>query len=370
MVIKRKRNSNPTAPVPAPEVKSEETTAHSPTHSSKVERRGRPRKLSETEEPPNEKPSKSSRTGESLKIISFNPKGIGTSNKGKEKDVESVHSEPTSDEQQAESFITTGQEALTSSPISQQSTQQTLLQDTSTLSGNDTEKSKSTRPRRWTRRKVVIKTTGAEIAIPVWYSKLQDPVYIPRYFTKPSPIYYPQTELFLSSVPHQLHFTYFNQLSSYVLYFQKNDIWVEMNILERLYYKNKNQHKRAEYFRKIEEVRRIILRFKEMRIGELMSEFIGLFYGNDKNQIHQRKWEYVPSREISLYVLNRANCATILMDKALKCYLDAYTNFRSLLCQAEFMPFALACLSVLARLNMLTRVWVSEMKKCCVMLKG
>ncbi|CAG8725293.1 3102_t:CDS:1, partial [Racocetra persica] len=96
MVIKRKRNSNPTAPVSAPEVKSEETTAPSPTNSSKVERRGRPRKFSESEEPPNEKPTKSSRTGETLKIISFNPKGIGTSNKGKEKDVESVHSELTS----------------------------------------------------------------------------------------------------------------------------------------------------------------------------------------------------------------------------------------------------------------------------------
>lgn len=88
----------------------------------------------------------------------------------------------------------------------------------------------------------------------------QNPVYIPRYVTKPSPIYYPQAELFLSSVPHQLHFTYFNQLSSYILYFQKNDIWAEMNILERLYYKNKNQHKRAEYFRKIEEVTNIIFR--------------------------------------------------------------------------------------------------------------
>ncbi|CAG8612238.1 8826_t:CDS:2 [Dentiscutata erythropus] len=171
MVIKRKRNSNPTAPVSVPETKSEETTTNSSTSSSKVERRGRPRKFSESaEELPNEKPSKSSRTGETLKIISFNPKGVGTSSKGKEKDVESVNSEPTSDEQQAESFVTTGQEALTSSPLSQQSTQQTLLQDSSTLSGNDTEKSKNTRPRKWTRRKVVIKTTGAEIAIPVWYS--------------------------------------------------------------------------------------------------------------------------------------------------------------------------------------------------------
>ncbi|KAF0399017.1 hypothetical protein F8M41_009786 [Gigaspora margarita] len=198
----------------------------------------------------------------------------------------------------------------------------------------------------------------------------QDSVYLPRYVTKPSPIYYPQAELFLSAIPHQLHFTYFNQLSSYALYFQKNDIFVEMNILERLYYKNKNQHKRTKYFRKIEEVRRIILRFKEMKIGELMSEFIGLFYGNNKNQMHQKKWDYVPSQETSHYVLNRANCATSLMDKALKCYLDAYTDFHSLLCQTEFMSFALACLSILARLSILTRVWISEMKKCCVLLKG
>ncbi|CAG8439264.1 6547_t:CDS:2 [Diversispora eburnea] len=332
MVIKRKlRNSTTstnasTSTTIVPEIKQEEsssvtqssTTSSTTSQSkdSKVERRGRPRKPTDAadvtdaaDEEVNERPSKHMRTGETFKIITFNPKG-------------------SSDEQIFSRHIET-----IASPG---------LEDVASNSGNDIEEpKKNIRPRKWIRRKVVIKTTGAEIAVPVWYSN---------------------------------HIKNFNQVSTFADYFQRNELWEELNILERLYYKNKNQHKRTIYFRKIEEVRRITNRFKEMNIGDLLLEFIGWFYGadqdqNKKHQKQKKQWDHIPSRNMGLYVLSRINCAISLMDEALESYLDTYSNIQLLLRQTEFMTLALTMISILARLNMLTRVWLSEMRKCYKLLK-
>jgi hypothetical protein len=59
------------------------------------------------------------------------------------------------------------------SPLPQQQMHTTPpLQGVSTYPGNILQTPRNTRPRKWIRRKVVIKTTGAEIAVPVWYSSM------------------------------------------------------------------------------------------------------------------------------------------------------------------------------------------------------
>ena len=56
------------------------------------------------------------------------------------------------------------------SPLPQQ--QMNITPSLPAYSGNTLQNPKNTRPRKWIRRKVVIKTTGAEIAVPVWYSSM------------------------------------------------------------------------------------------------------------------------------------------------------------------------------------------------------
>ncbi|RHZ47643.1 hypothetical protein Glove_575g22 [Diversispora epigaea] len=358
MVIKRKlRNSTTTttnastATTIVPEIKQEEsssvtqssTTSSTTSQSkdSKVERRGRPRKGTDADaadvtdaadEEVNERPSKHMRTGENFKIITFNPKGVGTSSgssKGKEKETN-----PPPQEQQS-------------------SDEQTFPRHIETIASPGLED-------------VASNSVHQVLAF--------------RYLVKPTIIYHPQSILLLSSsssssaLSIQDHIKNFNQVSTFADYFQRNELWEELNILERLYYKNKNQHKRTIYFRKIEEVRRITNRFKEMNIGDLLLEFIGWFYGvdqdqNKKYQKQKKPWDHVPSRNMGLYVLNRINCATSLMDQALESYLDTYSNIQLLLRQTEFMTLALTMASILARLNMLTRVWLSELRKCYKLLK-
>jgi len=172
MVIKRKlRNSTVNTSTPVPEVKPEEEKTPSPTPPVKVERRGRPRKSEHNEEITNDRPLKASRPAETFKIIPFNPK----SSKGKEKETysptdlpsESVYNESI----QLESNFVTPPEVPVFSPLPHQQSHITpSIQGVPTYSGNVLQSPRNTRPRKWIRRKVVIKTTGAEIAVPVWYS--------------------------------------------------------------------------------------------------------------------------------------------------------------------------------------------------------
>ncbi|CAI2167835.1 9477_t:CDS:2 [Funneliformis geosporum] len=349
MVIKRKlRNSSSNTSVPVPEVKPEEITTPSPTP-LKVERRGRPRKPDNGEEIINEKPLKVSRTIENFKIITFNPKGT-SSGKGKEKETTCSPTE------------------LSSEPAYNEPIPQYDSNFVEAPEGNILQNPKNARPRKWIRRKVVIKTTGAEIAVPVWYS-IQVSLFAIRNVSKPIQMCFPREALCSSSLSNQIHLNNFNQLTSQVIIFQKNEIWDESNILERLYYKNKNQHQRSIYFRKIVEIRRILKRIKEMEINELMSGFIGNFYSTKIGKT-QNTWDQVPSQEMVVFVMNRLICVALLMNKALDTFIDAFDTFNALLRQTEFMSFALTCLAILARLNILTRVLLEEIKKCYGLLRN
>jgi len=71
-----------------------------------------------------------------------------------------------------------------------------------------------------------------------------------------------------------------------------------------------------------------------------------------------------------IFVMNRLIGIVLLMDKALDIFSDAFNTFSALLRQTEFMSFALACLAILARLNILTRVMLEEIKKCYGLLRN
>ncbi|PKC13479.1 hypothetical protein RhiirA5_396227 [Rhizophagus irregularis] len=340
MVIKRKlRNSTANTSTPVPEVKSEEIKTPSPTPPVKVERRGRPRKSETSEEITNDRPVKASRPNETFKIIPFNPKGTTSNSKGKEKETtqsptdlpsEPVYNEPV---QQFEPNFVTLPEAPVFSPLPQQQSHITPpIQGASTYSD-------------------------------------QVPLYAIRYISKPIQICFPKEALFNSSFANKIHLNNFNQLTAQVIIFHKNELWDEANILERLYYKNKNQHQRAGYFRKIIEVRKFLKRIKEMGINELMSGFIEAFYSKKIGKIRST-WDQVPSQEMVIFVMNRLIGVVLLMNKALQIFNDAFNTFSALLRQTEFMSFALACLAILARFNILTRVMLEEIKKCYGLLRN
>ncbi|CAJ0898600.1 13199_t:CDS:2 [Entrophospora sp. SA101] len=129
-----------------------------------------------------------------------------------------------------------------------------------------------------------------------------------RYLIKPSITLHPKGSL--KDPFNQLHSKNFNQLFSFIKTCQNKEFWDELNVLEKLYYKNKNQHKRSEYFHKIVE---------EMNFYESFLHFIAIFYGKEKsfdiNKIDESNWNHVPSQEMVSYILNRLIGGTLLMNK-------------------------------------------------------
>jgi hypothetical protein len=51
----------------------------------------------------------------------------------------------------------------------------------------------------------------------------------------------------------------------------KAEVWSEAALLERLHYKNKNQHRRALYFTRFKELRRLLGKLKALRTGDVLN---------------------------------------------------------------------------------------------------
>ncbi|RUS27097.1 hypothetical protein BC938DRAFT_483719 [Jimgerdemannia flammicorona] len=97
--------------------------------------------------------------------------------------------------------------------------------------------------------------------------------------------------------------------------FQKRNFWNEAAVLDRLYYKNKNQHRQAGYWWKLCEVRRLLNRLKEIDLSGLTSNLTRAFYGGKPLKKAKGPMETIPSREYLTYAMHRMVGAVLIMDK-------------------------------------------------------
>ncbi|KAG6337200.1 hypothetical protein ID866_1872 [Astraeus odoratus] len=94
----------------------------------------------------------------------------------------------------------------------------------------------------------------------------------------------------------------------------------EMRILERLYYKNKNQHRSAPFFKRMSEIRRYGQRLVELNVWEraelLRTSFFGLTTIADINQKATKgAWSFIPDIAHVSFVLERLQSCSVLVNK-------------------------------------------------------
>jgi len=89
----------------------------------------------------------------------------------------------------------------------------------------------------------------------------------------------------------------------------------ELQILERLYYKGKNQHRSALFWRHVVEMRRYAIRLNQISLSGIVDSFRFSFFGEGSEQtpkILRASWTHVPDIEYITFVLERLTaCSTL-----------------------------------------------------------
>ncbi|XP_021288772.1 uncharacterized protein LOC110419960 [Herrania umbratica] len=131
----------------------------------------------------------------------------------------------------------------------------------------------------------------------------------------------------------------------------------ERGILERIVYKNKNQHRRSSYFQRLLKVRRDLRLLQSANLEELLSSCFQVITGKRPKQ----KVHFLESLKRRKYDVGKPNFmerllgAVRLLSQIVETMLRAATEVSTLLARSFFMGFSLTVLALLARLRVLVQ---------------
>ncbi|KAI9309040.1 hypothetical protein BJ944DRAFT_246045 [Cunninghamella echinulata] len=169
----------------------------------------------------------------------------------------------------------------------------------------------------------------------------------------------------LDKADHKECLNNLEQLNKLQLSFsQQKKFWIEVSILDRLNYKNRNQHRHFHRFKRTSEVRRLLQRFKRADISKHLTEFYRLFWHN--NEIKKCKGDFatIPTKEYCEYILERLIITSIIMDKLLVVLVEAYREYMTFLQLEHFVSMVIVHMGIFARLYSITHKWINELKEC------
>ncbi|KAJ3027233.1 hypothetical protein HK097_006205, partial [Rhizophlyctis rosea] len=145
--------------------------------------------------------------------------------------------------------------------------------------------------------------------------------------------------------------------------FCRKEFWSEVVALDRLRYKNTNQHRGSLHFRKLLEVKRLLKRLEENAPDAVIDELLDLMHPQRTKKL-TGPWTFVPQQPQLCYCLGRLIGCYALLDQLTKSTTTAYTYFQSMTSQTLFMAFGLTTMSSLARLHFLTEKMMTELALC------
>ncbi|KAF8520232.1 hypothetical protein BU17DRAFT_47200, partial [Hysterangium stoloniferum] len=128
----------------------------------------------------------------------------------------------------------------------------------------------------------------------------------------------------------------------------------ELRLLERIYYKGKNQHRAALFWRKVIEVRRICTRISCLGAIGVVEELRYTFYDTPDPitpKILRRPWNRVPSIASCTFFMDWLSTTSQLVNQTRSCFRLAHQSFTQQIQTASFLPLGLALISILSRLD-------------------
>ncbi|KAI9016765.1 hypothetical protein DFJ74DRAFT_243738 [Hyaloraphidium curvatum] len=160
------------------------------------------------------------------------------------------------------------------------------------------------------------------------------------------------------------------QLSISAKHLAKPEVWAEADILERLYYKNKNQHRRTKYFGRFQGVRRILARLRAVPLAQLLEKLAAAMRPEGEAKRNSWVWSKAPYQDyvVELVLVVHRTCE--LLRELRRACAQCYAAFRQLASATLFMPFALAIMASCARIALLSRPWLADAGACLDALKN
>ncbi|VFQ59271.1 unnamed protein product [Cuscuta campestris] len=132
----------------------------------------------------------------------------------------------------------------------------------------------------------------------------------------------------------------------------------EFGILDRIVYKNKNQHRRCSYFQHLSKVRRDLRLLKSAKLDEILTSSFDIIHGKrPKQKLHlleslKRRTTADGKKQT---FLDRLLGVAHLLSQMVEPVLKAATQVSVLLAQSFFMGFSLTVLALLARIRVLVQ---------------
>ncbi|KAJ6547518.1 hypothetical protein B0H19DRAFT_953189 [Mycena capillaripes] len=130
----------------------------------------------------------------------------------------------------------------------------------------------------------------------------------------------------------------------------------ELQILHRLYYKGKNQHRSALFWRRAAEMRRYGDRVEELSLSSLVDSLRYSFFGEDVQQttkLLKASWTHYPDTPYVSFVLERVAASISLVQKMQERLAHAYQSFSLAMQTGAFIQLILTLAGIASRMSTL-----------------
>ncbi|KAI0831229.1 hypothetical protein BC628DRAFT_1352838 [Trametes gibbosa] len=130
----------------------------------------------------------------------------------------------------------------------------------------------------------------------------------------------------------------------------------ELQVLERLYYKGKNQHRAALFWQRVAEMRKFGGRVDEMHMDDVVESLRLAFWGDPPSRtakLLKGPWTHCPDAQALLFVTERIAACCMLLDRALERLLRAYESFTLMMQTGAFLQLVLVLAAIASRMSVL-----------------
>ncbi|KAF8636713.1 hypothetical protein AX17_003516 [Amanita inopinata Kibby_2008] len=131
----------------------------------------------------------------------------------------------------------------------------------------------------------------------------------------------------------------------------------ELQVLHRIYYKSKNQHRGALFWRRVVEIRRYSERLNGINVIPTLEQLRVEFFAPDASRnpkLLKSSWTHVPPRIAVCDALISFRATCTLLQKMEERLVEAYRSFLSAMQNGAFVQLFLVLIAMTARIRMLS----------------